>query len=48
MPLSSDFAIVFNADVPGQVTIGGAHFEALLGEGTLLQLKGTFLKKGDH
>ena len=44
--LSQDFSIVFNADVPGQVTVGGAHFESLLGEGDLFRLKGAFLKKG--
>ena len=44
--LAEGFAIVFNTDTPGQVTIGGAHFEAMSGEGTLFQLNGTFVKKG--
>lgn len=44
--LSQDFSIVFNTDVPGEITVVGAHFEAMSGEGTLLRLKGTFLKQG--
>lgn len=44
--LSQDFSIVFNTDVPGQITVVGAHSQAMSGEGTLLRLKGTFLKQG--
>ena len=44
--LAEDFSLVFNVDVPGEVSVGGAHFEALRGEGALIQLNGKFLKKG--
>lgn len=44
--LAEDFVLVANSDVPGRITISGAHFEAISGEGTLLRLNGRFLKKG--
>lgn len=44
--LAEQFSLIINTDAPGQITIGGAHFEALNGEGVLLRLKGKFLKKG--
>lgn len=44
--LAEPFAIVVNNDTPGQVTIGGAHFDAIEGDGVLLRINGRFLKKG--
>ena len=44
--LAQDFSLIVNNDAPGQITIGGAHFEALQGEGVLFRLTGKFVKKG--
>ncbi len=44
--LAENFSLVINSDKAGQITVGGAHFEALQGDGALLHLKARFLKKG--
>ena len=44
--LAEDFALILNTDTPGQLTVGGAHFEAIQGDGTLLRIQAKFRKKG--
>ncbi len=44
--LAENFSLVLNSDNAGHITVGGAHFEALQGDGALLHLKARFLKKG--
>lgn len=44
--LAENFSLILNTDQPGHITVGGAHYEALQGDGVLLHLKARFLKKG--
>ena len=44
--LAQDFSLILNTENPGLITVGGAHFEALEGDGILLHLSARFLKKG--
>ncbi len=44
--LAASFSLILNSDNPGQITIAGAHFEAMSGDGTLMHLIGKFRKKG--
>lgn len=44
--LAENFSLILNTDVPGEVTVGGAHFEPLQGDGVLLRIVGKFVKKG--
>ena len=44
--LAEKFSLILNMDTPGQITVGGAHFEAIEGDGILLHLVGKFRKKG--
>ncbi|MDZ4698865.1 MAG: T9SS type A sorting domain-containing protein [Rhodothermales bacterium] len=44
--LAEGFSIVENNTVPGQLTLAGAHVNALVGEGSLLYLNAKFTSKG--
>ncbi|MFK7846495.1 MAG: T9SS type A sorting domain-containing protein [Rhodothermales bacterium] len=44
--LAEDFALILNMDTPGQISIGGAHYEPLQGDGILMHITGKFRKKG--
>lgn len=44
--LAEEFALILNTDTPGQLTVGGAHFEAIEGDGVLMRIQAKFLKKG--
>ena len=44
--LAQNFSLILNTDTPGQITIGGAHYEPLSGDGILMHITGKFRKKG--
>ena len=44
--IAEDFAFVLNTASPGVVTITGAHFEPIEGDGTLFRIVGRFINDG--
>jgi len=44
--LAENFSLIINTDTPGHVTVGGAHYEAIEGDGALIHLNARILKKG--